>query len=287
MVEKFVSRQEAECPLCSSPSALHIQLPHTEVRRCLSRKCHLEFAFPQLDSRQLGTAYSQLYYPGSDGSEAHYENTPEEVLLQVFDKLSSQFGSLKGKRLLDFGCGVGRLCMVARQFGIETTGIEANANAREIARQTGTLNVYAELGELRAGSEIKQFDMIVMWEVIEHLREPWKDLHDMREFLKPNGRIVISTPNANSLKARLFRNRWDNYVNPTHFYYFFPTSLSLALRKASYHEISQLYFAIEYPHHSLFRSIVHRALLRSSLDGELLFTAEPALCEDALENRSK
>ena len=158
-------------------------------------------------------------------------------------------------------------------------GVEPDPNARKAIRRGGLFPAYESLETLQNDRGESPFDFIFLWQVIEHLREPWRQLAELRKLLRPGGRIVISTPNASGLKARLLRRRWGNYMNPKHFYYFAPASLRLTLKTAGFQEIVQLHFAIQYPYHGTVGSTIHRVLLRSRLDGELLFTASPGPSE--------
>src|SRR5260370_3775207 len=130
------------CPLCGESTKNCMRLPHTEVRKCLNPSCALMFAFPQLDDLALGAAYQKFYYPAPDTGIAAYENTPEQILRQTFDKAEAELGPLAGKSLLDFGYGVGALCKGASEDGIHAVGIEADANAREKACGSIALREY-------------------------------------------------------------------------------------------------------------------------------------------------
>jgi len=267
-------RSMTRCPLCNSRAKRHLTLAHSSVWECAAPYCGLQFAMPQLEEAQLRAAYADLYYPDAEACHAaHYENTPDSVLRQVLWQIDAKFGPLIGKEVLDYGCGAGSLSHVAIKCGARPMGVEADPNARKAIRRVGLFPVYESLEALQDGRGELSFDFIFLWEVIEHLREPWRELAELRKLLRPGGRIVISTPNASGLNARLLRSRWYNYMNPTHFYYFAPASLRLALGTAGFQEIVQLHFAIQYPGHGAVRSAFHRVLLRSRLEGELLFTA--------------
>ena len=266
------------CPLCGGKAIKRFELAHTTVWRCRATGCGLQFADPQLDEINLARAYTKHYYPlNGNGSEVHYENTPEEILRQMFGKARAKFGPLAGKRLLDFGCGVGRLCHLAREHGMLTTGIEPDASARQSAANTNGMRVYPTIQGLRAAEPNTSFEIITMWDVIEHLREPWKELKELSALLQPGGWLLLSTMNAGSLRAVLERERWTNTVNPTHFYYFTRKSLRSVLERAGFCEISEWRFPIWYPGHAAIRRIVHRALMTCRLQGQLLYFARPGM----------
>src|ERR1700674_732805 len=197
-------KEQADCPLCSWPTVVRMQLPHTGVRKCTNRYCNLQFAFPQVGEAQLRAAYTNLYYPDAEGQHAvHYENTPDSILRQVLRQIDAKFGPLIGKEVLDYGCGTGSLCNVAIEYGARPLGVEADPNARQAIRRAALFPAYENLEDLRDARGETRFDFIFLWEVIEHLREPWRELGKLRKLLRPGGWIVISTPNVSGLKARL------------------------------------------------------------------------------------
>lgn len=274
MQAKSGSGTSPNCPLCNQRGSEPLILPHTRIWKCTNPTCGLRFAFPQLAEESLRKAYAELYYPKAEGHRSAYENTPQEILRQVFQRLAGELGSLSGKKILDYGCGIGSLCRVALKYGMRPTGIEADPVAREQAGRSASFAVYENLDALRATEPAVEFDMVCLWEVIEHLRDPWQDLENLRRVLKPHGRVVVSTPNANGWKARLLGRRWENHVNPTHFYYFSPIPLQRVLERAGFCEVGQLAFLIVYPHHGPIRQALHRFLVACRADGELLFTAK-------------
>jgi SAM-dependent methyltransferase len=265
-----------QCPLCHAEAKRRYGLGHTVVWGCGARVCGLCFADPQLDDKSLADAYTSHYYPSNGNvNAAVYESTPEAILRQTFSRAEAALGSLAGKSLLDFGCGVGGLCRVAGEYGIHAMGIEPDASAREKSCKSGSLRAYASLGSLRQAQPEAKFDIITMWDVIEHLREPWKDLTDLSDLLQPDGWLLLSTPNAACLKARFDRERWENIVNPTHFYYFTRKSLEAVLSRAGFFQMGELRFPIRYPRHTIVRRIVNRALVTCRLQGQLVFVVHP------------
>jgi 2-polyprenyl-3-methyl-5-hydroxy-6-metoxy-1,4-benzoquinol methylase len=279
-----------KCPLCCSEGIKQFELAHTTTWRCTAASCGLQFALPQLDKDELARAYTKHYYPlNGNGSDPIYENTPEEILRQTFGEARARLGPLAGKNLLDFGCGIGRLCQIAREHGVHTTGIEPDASARQFAANTIGMRVYATIKELRAAESGARFEIITMWDVIEHLREPWKELEELSTLIQPGGWLLLSTMNVGSLRTFLERERWINLVNPTHFYYFTSRSLRFVLERAGFCGISEWRFPIRYPGHGTLRRMANRALLACRLQGQLVFLARPRIsaANDAFDAESQ
>src|SRR6266436_901266 len=253
------------CPLCRSKAIKQLKLRHTVIWACLAESCGLRFAFPQLDDEDLARVYTTHYYPSIEESHpVKYESTPDLVLRQVLPQLEAFFGSLKGLRLLDYGCGRGPLSRIAYELGIAPVGIDPDPVARCITAGRLGVDAYPNLRELRSQKPAAQFDLIVLWNVIEHLREPWSDLRELRALLRPNGRLLISTMNVECLRARVERGRWICYENPTHLYYFDRRSLERVIGSAGFREAREWKPKICYPSHGTMRRLLYEA---SSLVG--------------------
>ncbi len=250
-------------------------LPHTTVRCCRSAACQLQFADPQLDDEVLARAYATLYYPDA-GARSALSPTPDEDLRELLHMLEARYGSIAGRRVLDYGCGAGPLLRIAKALGAEVVGVEQSANARALARQDGT-QVYANITELRRAEPDARFDWILLSVVVEHLRQPWDELAELRRLLRPAGRLTLTTPNAESLKSRILGRSWDQRKNLTHFYYFTPTSLAAVLRRAGL-EPTELPPIATHVKHGRLRRLLQGGLRAVHLQGGLLFIgAAPAL----------
>ena len=249
-------------------------LLHTGVFRCTARACDLQFASPQLNDHDLSQAYASLYYR-PDGSKPVLENTPEPDIRHLLDLLTRRLGSVAGKRVLDYGCGVGTLLKVANELGARATGIEQSQTARESIERAGFATVHVDIDALRSAEPNAQFDWIVLCEVIEHLRRPWDDLERLRPLLKPSGDLILLTPNFDALRSRLSGERWDQRTNMTHLFYFTPKSLSAALRHAGFtpRELPPVSW---YSEHGFLRRQFQRVLCATGLQGSMMFAAKVA-----------
>lgn len=261
----------ASCPLCSAAVRERLRLPHASVYRCLAPACRLEFASPQLADEALAAAYRRLYYPADGGKKPVLENTSRDVTVQALQGVSQRVGPVSGMQLLDYGCGRGEFSRIAREFGLVPVGIEQDPEARRQIERQSLFPVYPTLESLEQQEGHNRFDLIILWQVIEHLRRPWDELTRLRGLLAKNGWLVAATPNAEGLKARTLGSRWDNYANPTHFYYFSRQSLRRVFERSGLSPVEEWRFKMVYPGHGPLRLGLHALLAATRLDSDLFF----------------
>lgn len=140
-----------------------------------------------------------------------------------------------GGRLLEIGCGSGEFLQRMQWLGWTVEGVDFDPAAVAAARSRG-LNVHEgrveQLGYHDAG-----FDAIVLSHVIEHLHDVQGLLRECRRLLRPNGHLVVVTPNTRSLCCRLFGRNWRGLEPPRHLYLFTPHALALVAKQAGLHVI--------------------------------------------------
>jgi len=262
----------ATCPLCGQSARQRLRLPHTGVWECLSPSCRLQFADPQLDASVLDEAYRTLYHPADTNGNPAIQGTPSEVILQILGGIAQRMGGVAGARLLDYGCGTGEFGRIAQEQSLAVVGIEQDPQARQQIAKRSLFPVYADIDEL-ARNENAPFDLIILWQVIEHLRQPWNDLARLRRLLALRGRLIAATPNAEGLRARWLRSRWENYTHPTHLYYFGLRSLRNVFERAGFSESEEWRVKVAYPNHKWPRRGVHSVLAALRVDGDLILAA--------------
>lgn len=136
---------------------------------------------------------------------------------------------LAGKRALDVGCGAGLLCEPLARLGAQVTGVDAaeeNVNAaREHARGMG-LAIEYRWGDVGALG-LSGFDLVCSMEVIEHVADKAAFVAALAAALKPDGLMVLSTPNRTPQSRLLLveaaerlgaiprgTHRWEDFVAP-------------------------------------------------------------------------
>jgi 2-polyprenyl-3-methyl-5-hydroxy-6-metoxy-1,4-benzoquinol methylase len=173
------------------------------------------------------------------------ENGRRKAARRVLEELEKL--APKGK-LLDIGSSTGFFLSEAKYRGWRTKGIEFSSWSKKIAEERFELEVYAQpLEELNWPKE--SFDAVAMLDVIEHLTNPRQVLREVAKILKPEGTLVLTTPNCGSHLARWAREKWYA-VLPGHLFYFSPTALAHILEETGFRVIRKKtharYFSLAY-----------------------------------------
>ena len=207
------------------------------LHRC--PRCGLQFFDPQPDDQTLATIYDQNYYAAWGLRDD--ESSTRIVKLATFDRLLRPvrerfLGSL---RLLDYGAATGYLMEKAHELGMEPYGVESSEfAARHCARRFGPDRVFSGSFDeaFFEGVDHDFFEVITMIDFIEHLRDPLAALLKAINLLKPEGLLLILTPDAGSLSRRLMGVRWLHFKTE-HLFYFCPQSLSRAVCRAGFADV--------------------------------------------------
>jgi len=135
-------------------------------------------------------------------------------------------------RLLDYGCGNGQFLGQMKNIGWDVVGYELDKQAAKVASDSFSINVYT--GNFSEVAEKEGlFDVITLSHVIEHLPDPEHILQECKKKLKPGGKLVIVTPNFESLGSRYFKEYWRPLETPRHLYLFNTQTLSKIAEKTN------------------------------------------------------
>lgn len=137
--------------------------------------------------------------------------------------------------LLDVGCGAGDFMAVAQAFGYDAEGIDISEASEKICRSRGLRTCAADF---LTHDFQREFDLILMWDVVAHLHDPAAFLSRARSLLTSTGVLIVKTPTFGDLSVRL-SNQWPRAAGallgaPSHSQYFDRHSLSVLFSRAGF-----------------------------------------------------
>ena len=152
-------------------------------------------------------------------------------------------------RLLDVGCASGLFLLHARRAGWDVTGIEPNEKLCEDARKRLKGQGQVQCVPLEAAQLDGGFDVISLWDVLEHVPGPRSFLELCHHLLQLGGYLFLNVPDLDSLEARILGRRWPLLL-PEHLNYFNRTSLELCAKRAGFTPVGfgrrRAWFSLKY-----------------------------------------
>lgn len=177
--------------------------------------------------------YAKAYFTGGKNYGAYADYAEDKwFIVQNMKKFLAKIKKYKKRgKLLDVGCALGFFVELASQNGFDAYGFDPSDYAVAAAKRT--LGDSIKHGTIQSISYPKgEFDVITMFDVVEHLGDPIADLQKLIGYLKDDGIIIIATGNADSLSAKLFKRRWTFYIPPQHTYFFTKKNFQTVLGRA-------------------------------------------------------
>ncbi|MCR6641973.1 MAG: class I SAM-dependent methyltransferase [Sporocytophaga sp.] len=132
---------------------------------------------------------------------------------------------------MDIGCGTGYFLKKCQENGWRITGTEPDNGARQKAKDLTAKEIYGNIDEIKA---IKEFNVITLWHVLEHIHDPVKALVKIKELLKDEGTLIIAVPNLESNDSKYYQETWAAYDVPRHLYHFSKTALNNLLTQTGF-----------------------------------------------------
>ncbi len=203
---------------------------HAQIVEC--RHCGLVYANPRWSPEDVLEAYAAV----EDKTYVEERLGREITFRRHLKQMERVIGPAGGRRLLDVGAYIGVFVEIACAGGWQAQGLEPSAWAVAEARKRG-LDVLPGTLE-SAGFPEEAFDVITLWDVIEHLADPAAELRRARALLRPGGWLVVHTMDIEAPFARLMGSRWP-WLMDMHLYYFGRRTLSRMIAESGYQVVWQ------------------------------------------------
>jgi len=154
------------------------------------------------------------------------------LVLKALGKYKIEETKLK---ILDVGCAFGYFLRFFDNNGFETYGIDVSTYALQQSKKITKAKTL--LCDIQAKLPFQDdfFDVITMFDVIEHLERPLDALKNVYRILRNYGVFFLSSPNANSFGRIVMREKWAGVTDKTHLFLLTPYSISLILKREGFH----------------------------------------------------
>jgi len=198
---------------------------HLAIVRCA--RCGLMMTNPQDDPVTLVAAYGRH---ADTVYDLEYDNRRRAARRHL--ALVTKY-RVTSARILDVGCATGAFVSAAHDAGWRAAGLDASEPMilRARIRCPGAVFHVGTLDDVEFPSEA--FDVITLWDVLEHVYSPLEALVRLRKWLTPGGWLCLSVPNAGSVTARLMGRHWVLLLRE-HLWYFCPKTLGRLLSLAGF-----------------------------------------------------
>jgi SAM-dependent methyltransferase len=240
---------------------------HRLTGRVRCARCGVATTSPWPSDEQLSAAYSDWYRPES----GRFSGLGDKVLRRTRSALADRLHRiLPPGPVLDVGAGDGTLAAAFVRHGREAVGLEPFASGPHIRN--------AEVEEVDG-----TWSAVIFWHSLEHLRRPARALSHAAALLSPGGMLVVAVPNAASLQARVFGDRWLALDLPRHLVHLSPAALlstiealGLRVERVSYLRGGQVVFGWlhgfvgQLPWHPDLYDAIRRGEARHSAQGPAL-----------------
>lgn len=215
-----------------------------QVVQC--QNCGLIYTNPRIKADLILKGYSE----GSDETFASQAAARERTFERCLNTIEKSTNKKRGK-ILDVGTATGSFLSIAKKRGWDVEGLEPNTWLCAWAKEHYGLSIKSRtIFEQHYPAET--FDVITLWDVLEHVPDPKKVLQECNRILKKDGFLVVNYPDIGSWIARLMGRKWV-FLLSVHLYYFTPDTMrkmlgkngfSLILKKPHFQSLEQGYLML-------------------------------------------
>jgi len=217
------------CPVCGFPTSRNtaIKYSYLGINSLICQKCNCLYNDKTPKNPNVGEYNIK--------NMGEIENSPDErkydyrkkrfgeERVKIIQKYLDDYISLEDARLLDVGCNTGFFLDVAKQYCNNVEGIETSELIAEYAAKKLGVKVHAT--DLLDFKPPYTFDVITMFDVIEHIGNPFEFLYATKNLLNIKGIILIFTPNYLSLAFDILGVKSNLYFPSDHLLFFSKTTV--------------------------------------------------------------
>lgn len=250
-----VASSPIPCRLCGGREArVCFQKDGYSILKC--SQCDLVYLDHAPQPDELLALYSAEYFHDASNHQGYHDYyTLQSSITATAQMRLKQIARFRSPgRLLEIGCAMGFFLQAAQRAGWQAQGVELSDYAASVAQEQFGLPVMR--GRLEdAQFPAASFDVVVLWDVVEHVPAPVSLMCETARVLKPDGLIALSTGDVASLVARVSGSRWHLYNVPQHLSFFSPKTLvhlleSVGLRRCRLRHDGAMY-TLDYLAHRL------------------------------------
>lgn len=162
---------------------------------------HTNLNIKEVSLYECASCTFKMFLPPLVGSENFYADimsnwSYQEEKWEFFRAIEILSKDVSSKRFLDFGCGSGFFLDLLQRSKVsgEFNGYEINPGVADLARSKGHTIFSGKFPDVF--SDVKPFDVVCAFQVLEHLDEPVKFLLDVKGIMVTGGLLIIGVPNA-------------------------------------------------------------------------------------------
>jgi len=215
------------CNVCGSTSRKFLFAKRDyKIWKCAN--CSFYFVYPIPTKKQLKNFYSNIMF--KRGEKYQYKIVDNELIYSEKQndvrKLKYVRKFIKSGKLLDVGCARGFFLFLTKN-NFNVNGIEYSNSAVKIAKQLGLNVKEGEIFDIKN----KNYDVITLWDVIEHVKNPDYLLKDVNHKLKRGKYLFLSTGDSDTLIPKISLKNWSLMTPPMHLHFFSNKTIKKILEK--------------------------------------------------------
>ena len=208
--------------------------------------------------REAGEIYESEYTVGESFND-YYAGLSDVRKSEAVIRLRSLSKLTIGRTLLDVGAGLGLYVEAAIEQGWDAEGVEIAETALAIQQEKGLPVIHSSYENYESE---KQYDVITLWAVLEHVIDPRLVLEKTHELLKPGGIVVIETGDISSKNAVKDGERWRMFYIAGHLYFFSGDCLDRILGQIGFDVIETR--LDKWVEHTLMQNDLQRSILHAN-----------------------